>query len=405
MASPNTDRTGRAMSAVAPGISSEKTFSDLWERALTLRPKVVDRGGDSYEIVFPGIRNPGPGPDFRGAVLKHKGRTLGGDVELHLDPSGWRGHRHHDDPNYNGVVLQVVLRTGRGLPPAHSPPTAIATFPQCADGDDANRTAVGEADLERMGVERFIAMSSAYRLRMESGADADQVIYRGIMEAMGYARNRRPFLTLAGALPLSKFAGLRDEPENAARFAVFASLVVCGGLLHRADPGERAQIKRVTRRLGIRRRLRPEDWSMFRVRPVNSPMRRMRGVARIVSASRSDGLLSGMRSAFDRSGARGLVDAVSARPFIGEGLSRTVVANAVLPALHAWASLDRSGNSRLAIDAFRKMPPPPPDSVTRGVMRSLCGSTATGVPKNAAQHSGIHALARSSSWPGESGPA
>ena len=259
------------MTGIAPEISSEKSFSDLWERSLALRPDVVDRDGNSYEIVFPGIRNTGPGPDFRGAVLKHRGRTMGGDVELHMVPSGWRGHGHHVDPNYNGVVLQVVLRTGRGLPRAHSPPTAVVTFPDRAADDRTKQATVEEAELERLGVERFIAKSAAYRLHMESGADADQAIYRGVMEAMGYARNRRPFLTLAGALPISRFAGLRDEPESAARFAVFAALVVGGGLIERTDSAERAQVKRVTRRLGVRRRLRPEDWSMFRVRPVNSP--------------------------------------------------------------------------------------------------------------------------------------
>ena len=130
------------MTGITPEISSEKSFSDLWERSLSLRPKVVDRDGNSYEVVFPGIRNPGPGPDFRGAVLKHKGRTMGGDVELHMDPSGWRGHGHHVDPSYNGVVLQVVLRTGRGLPTAESPPTAVATFPNRADDSEIKRMTV-----------------------------------------------------------------------------------------------------------------------------------------------------------------------------------------------------------------------------------------------------------------------
>ena len=389
------------MRGIVPRISSEKSFSDLWERALTLRPRVVDRDGNSYEIVFPGIRNPGPGPDFRGAVLKHRGRTVGGDVELHIDPSGWRGHGHHVDPGYNGVVLQVVLRTGSGITRAKSPPTAVATFPQYANDDDDKQAPVEEAELERLGVERFIAKSAACRLHMEHGADADQVIYRGIMEAMGYARNRRPFLALAGALPISKFADLRDEPESTAQFAVFAALVVCGGLTERTDTAERDQVKRVTRRLGVRRRLRPEDWSMFRVRPVNSPLRRMRGMAHIVGRCRRNGLLSDMRSAFDRSGLRGLVEAVSARPFIGEGLSRTVVANAVLPALHAGMSLERSGGSQRVVESYRKMPAPPPDAVTRGVLRSLYGRSVSGAPKNAAQHSGLHALARSASWPGE----
>ena len=282
-----------------------------------------------------------------------------------MDPAGWRGHRHHVDPNYNGVILQVVLRTGRGNPVAQSPPTAIATFDNPVDRKTEEPDMYDEADLERLGVERFIAKSAACRLHMEDGTDADQVLYRGIMEAMGYARNRRPFLELAGALPFSRFACLRSEPDGAARYAVFAALVVCGGLIERTDAAERSQVKRVSRRLGVRRRLRPESWSMFRVRPVNDPLRRMRGMAHIVGGC-GGGLLDHMRSVFDGRASRGLVDELSATPFVGQGLARTIVANVVLPAIHAWLSLNRSGDSRRVVDAFRKMPAPPPDAVTRG---------------------------------------
>ncbi len=127
---PFTDR----MTKSSPPITSERSFSDLWERCLELRPRVVDRDGNDYEVIFPGIRNPGPGPDFKGAVVRHRGRTIGGDVELHLEPSGWRAHRHHIDPAYNGVVLQVVIRDGRGPQRVSSPPTALASFSETDQG-------------------------------------------------------------------------------------------------------------------------------------------------------------------------------------------------------------------------------------------------------------------------------
>ena len=112
-----------------------------------------------------------------------------------------------------------------------------------------------------------------------------------------------------------------------------------------------------------------------------------------------------MRSVFDARAPRGLVEELSAAPFVGQGLARTIVANVVLPAIHARLSLDRSGDSRRVVDAFRKMPAPPPDAVTRGVLRSLYGLSLSGAPSNAAQHSGLHALARSASWPGQSNTA
>ena len=61
-------------------ITSEKAFADLWERSLELKPEVIGLDGKSYEILFPGVRNQGAGPDFEGAVLRYDGRTIGGDV-------------------------------------------------------------------------------------------------------------------------------------------------------------------------------------------------------------------------------------------------------------------------------------------------------------------------------------
>ena len=281
------------------GISSEKAFSDLWERSLDLRPIVVDGDGARYEVVFPGVRNQGPGPDFLGAVLKRDGETFGGDVELHLERSGWRAHGHHKDPAYNGVALQVVLRPGGAKARRSDPPTATATFPDApAGGGDAGateRATVSDSELEELGVRRFLSKSAGFRLELDAGIAPDQVLYEGMMEAMGYPRNRKPFLALAKRVPVSGFARLRGEPESAARFAVFAALAVGGGLSERVEPTERGQARRVALRMGVRREVRADEWSMFRVRPSGSPVNRMRGMADIVVRHLEDGLAEGMR--------------------------------------------------------------------------------------------------------------
>ena len=184
------------MEVMEANITSEKRFSDLWERSLELRPDVVDGDGNRYEVVFPGIRNQGAGPDFRGAVLRRDGHTFGGDVELHLEQSGWRAHGHHADPAYNGVALQVVLRLARNSGHFTGPPTATATFP-----DEpvalSHSPDIPLADLEELGVQRFFAKSAGFRLELDAGVTPDQVVYQGMMEAMGYARNRKPFLALS----------------------------------------------------------------------------------------------------------------------------------------------------------------------------------------------------------------
>ena len=374
-------------------VTSEKAFSALWERALELCPDVVDGEGRRYEVVFPGIRNTGAGPDFRGAVLRRDGRTFGGDVELHLDQSGWRGHGHHTDPAYNGVVLQVVLRPGRGPAAYPGPPTAVATFPTEA-ADSSGGLGVSPTELEELGVERFFAKSAGFRLELDAGASSDQAMYQGVMEAMGYARNRKPFLALSRAAPVSLFAQLREEPRRTAEFGAFAALATAGDMLERVPEAERGQVRRAASRLGVRRRLSAGEWSMFRVRPSASPVKRMRTMAHLVAGSLRPGIAEWMRGELERGGAKGLVKAVSDAPGVGRGFALTVVSNALLPCLYAIRPSDG------IVSEFRGMPALPADSVTRGIAKALGARIR---PANAAQHSGLHALAKSRSWPGGGG--
>ena len=378
-------------------IPSEKAFSNLWERSLDLRPRVVGRDGKPYEILFPGVRNQGAGPDFKGAVLRHDGKTIGGDVELHLDSGGWRAHGHHRDSGYRGVVLQVVLKARGDENGTKTPPTAEARFERAPDGDTGRSFPNDVPDLAALGVQRFLAKSAGFMLEFESVGDPDQVAYESLLDAMGYARNRRPFRALANRVPFSTFKCLANEPSSSAEFAIVSSLVVGGGLLLNTEPFESLQMRRLARSLGIRRQVSSDAWSRFRVRPSNSPVARIRGVAPLIGRSLGAGLIENLDAAFHREEALGLIRELERPPHIGRGLAITVVANVALPALHAF-SVQRGGSRTERIEkAFIAMPSPPQDAVTRGVSAVLGLDVR---PKLASQHFGLHALARSNSWPG-----
>ena len=383
-------------------IPSEKAFSDLWERSLELRPKLTGRDGETYEILFPGVRNQGAGPDFKGAVLRREGSTIGGDVELHLDSSSWKGHGHHQDSRYRGVVLQVVLKARPDRGGAQAPPTAEAGFDLEGDAH-VDRLPTQEApDLEELGLRRFLAKSAGFRLEIEETACPDEVMFESLLDAMGYARNRKPFRTLARRVPFSTFSKLSEEPFSTAEFAIFSALVVGGGLTADLEHSERIQARRIVRRLGIRGSVSPSEWSRFRVRPSNAPVSRMKGITPLLARSVGDGLVDTLVAVFDREGVSGLIRDVENRPFIGRGLAVTVVANVIVPALHAVSLYRGSGEAERLEEAFREMPSPPQDAITRGVS-SVLGLDVR--PKLASQHFGLHALARSRSWPGSGASA
>lgn len=90
----------------------ERALAAVWARADSIPDGLVTEDGRHYRVIYPGRLNSREGPDFLDAVfITDDGERIAGDVELHIDSRGWYGHRHHEDPNYNGVVLHVVLHT------------------------------------------------------------------------------------------------------------------------------------------------------------------------------------------------------------------------------------------------------------------------------------------------------
>lgn len=63
--------------------------------------------GESIEVISPGIWNKEGGPDFLRAHLRIGQRDYRGDIEIHLQETGWYQHGHHCDLKYNQVILHL----------------------------------------------------------------------------------------------------------------------------------------------------------------------------------------------------------------------------------------------------------------------------------------------------------
>ena len=226
--------------------------------------RLVTEDGRRFRVLYPGIRNARAGPDFWNAVIAtDAGDTITGDVELHLKAPDWYSHRHESDRNYNGVILHVVLwpkgskasmlQSGMEAPVASvanvaavlersdPPENHILTSLQLTHEQD-----VGDA-LDRAGDERFLARSRGFRLEI-ADADPEEVLYRGLMETLGYASNRSPFRELAKRVPFGLLTCLRDEPPQTRMLALKALLLGAAGLLSAIDSPELPQVLRRLRR-------------------------------------------------------------------------------------------------------------------------------------------------------------
>lgn len=388
---------GRALavcSAQSPYPQSEDALALLWSRAHTLAEALVTEDGHRLRVVYPGRRSAAAGPDFRDAVLAtESGDSVVGDVELHLNAPDWRAHAHHIDANYNGVALHVVFspkgkratRLESGMEAPIAALESVAARLETASDDPPELAGVRlpsdaggiAAALDAAGDARFLSKSRGFGLELQ-GLDADEVLYRGLMDALGYSANRKPFGALARRVAYRALAGLREEPRGTRPAALKAMLLGASGLVGSADGIEGiGELRRISRRLPQVKPMDKREWRLFRVRPANHPARRVVGAALIVEGCLDDGLASAFAGALREGGGRGLTALLEAKPYVGVARARDMLVNVALPFLHAYGVAGGSGQdggalARAALDAYAAAPKLQENEITRE-MRRLCG--------------------------------
>ena len=368
-----------------PRRGPEETVVRLWQNADRLASGLVTQDGRRLKVLYPGRRSNSAGPDFRDCVLStDSGDIMVGDVEVHVTAGGWSAHGHHVDSNYNGVVLHVVLTpTGRSTTTlesrAEAPVAAIGVTPlnEKADAKPA-RTADVELPastlhkkLDRAGDDRFRSKAHGYGMELVEAGDVEQVLYVGIMEALGYSANRKPFAALAQRVPMVGLHALCDEPEDTRLLAIRAMLVSAAGLMSSISPADAERFRAVLSNLDPIEKI-TEPWKTFRVRPSNHPLRRIEGAAVLIERVLDEGLVSVLARTVRQGTHRPIIRWLTAQPFIGEGRAREIAVNVVLPFMYAWGGIARDRDLRVAgKEIFERMPGLADNEITREMKRLL----------------------------------
>nr|WP_240894737.1 DUF2851 family protein [Fodinibius halophilus] len=82
----------------------------IWEQKHVARHQLSTTDGKEVIIHHPGQLNRSDGPDFTNAEITIGNLRWFGDVEIHWTPPDWHAHGHHQDPNYEQVILHVVFQ-------------------------------------------------------------------------------------------------------------------------------------------------------------------------------------------------------------------------------------------------------------------------------------------------------
>ena len=305
----------------------ESQVVKIWQHQLQDRKELITEAGEPVKIIYPGRINDDRGADFRDAVIALKGKLIKGDIEIHVKSSGWRTHRHHHDPAYNRVVLHVVMwHNTKGITTPQNegevPILALHKFTNspisqwpdelylpaslgtpCFKARDRLTPSVIAEFLDSAGEERFLAKAAKFQEDLAQ-VETSQSLYQGIMGALGYSKNKIPFLELASRLPLrileSISQGKISDEECLARQQ--ALLLGTAGLLPSQRPYWHLQNKTDDRWVDKLERLWVSstqteamswnDWHLFKVRPTNSPIRRIAAMSYLILSYRKKGILA-----------------------------------------------------------------------------------------------------------------
>jgi hypothetical protein len=309
-------------------VPSEKDVVAAWQSQIRNSVVLTTEQGESVEVVYPGRRNDGWGADFKDAVIATGGQLRKGDIEVHVKSSDWRSHRHHLNPDYNRVILHVVmwrddevtttLYNGSAVPVialradkqalAESRPATLhpsAPVIPCAGGISGRTMEALAEFLDGAGDERFLAKAAGFQADL-TRTSASQALYRGIMGALGYSRNKVPFLEMAERLPLAVLEAVAGEATSDEECLVRlqARLLGTAGLL----PSQRGSscrqeistnryvrsVERLWSSCHQGREMSPNVWHLSCTRPYNSPLRRLVAMSYLVTRYRDEGLLPGL---------------------------------------------------------------------------------------------------------------
>lgn len=278
-------------------ITTELVFHRVWDQAVSHSEGWVTQSGKSLEIIYPGTYSHGEGPDFRFARIWMNHRMILTDIEIELRAENWYHHRHHLNPEYQNVRLVVVMEDPVGkIQLEHSlsnDPIDILWWPapQSLPPEEAFLSGLNcplhQADrplnetLTQLGWKRLESKFSRFRIRYQTNEVFDELFYQGIMEGLGYTRNRDAFLRLSSYLNLSIIRQLlASSPEDIRPFVLQAVFFKVSGWeeqVNRQAPAYMNHVRSCLAQSGLKLQFPVFDlhWKLSRLRPYSHPISRL----------------------------------------------------------------------------------------------------------------------------------
>ncbi len=89
---------------------TERLLQYIWQFQYFNLTALTTEEGEALQVIHPGTLNTNQGPDFTDAKIKIDTTIWAGSIELHINTSDWKNHKHSGDKNYKNVILHVVWK-------------------------------------------------------------------------------------------------------------------------------------------------------------------------------------------------------------------------------------------------------------------------------------------------------
>ncbi len=331
---------------------NERFLHQIWRKKLFDDSELRTLDGLPVSIYSTGIKNNDGGPDFRSAKLRIGEVDYTGDIEIHRNISDWLLHSHTGNPKFNNTILHVVLYNQASFIPTftHSGrkvPVLILenyltkplrdVWEEAIQEDREERTKTIPCFgknfevpleskylwLERLGFRRLEArvkhlgdqlddmikkdqdnetkhesitkFKKFHKLPNEKYRQRrfwDQLFYENFMDALGYSKNRDPFLRLARLLPISYLKNKINIHDPQSIYKIQALLFGVAGFLPENDENQDEETKEYLKLLlpfweefrdeFATKKMSKSDWQFFRLRPFNFPTIRLAGLSYLI---------------------------------------------------------------------------------------------------------------------------
>jgi hypothetical protein len=391
---------------------SGKQAALIWQQVVG--KELTSSEDELVSVIYPGRTNGDNGPDFRDAVIANKSRLTKGDVEVHVKSSDWYSHEHHADAAYNNVILHVVmwhdcnsatlLQSGKLVPVLclakalrHQAYLLPHQLPCSQILDHMDRQTLGKL-LNAAGEERFKQKARHFQAELKQ-EEAGQVLFRGMMRALGYAKNTKPFADLADRIPL-------DSIESREGLTLKQALLVgtAGLLPSQRQPGKFArekevqELEQIWQAVGKKvKTMKETDWNFSHIYPNNSPVRRIVAQSYLLERYCARKLLAGIlqlvKEAPLPSGhcvlENGLTVAgdgywrdhfdfdvrskTKISALLGHSKAGEIVVNVILPFAFSWGKMaNEPGLTEKATELYNSYPKLAENEITRHMKKQLC---------------------------------